>query len=317
MNFKEDLVYLSSIDLEDHAFRITTNKSLKSLTLSIKNVGLLNPPILVKKNSDFRVISGFRRIYASFDLGMTRIPARIVESHQNKHACVMIAIADNSLQRTLNLIEQSRALGMLKEFYPDNKQLVKAASVLCLPDHPAMIDKVKNICHLEPDIQNGILSNRISLSMALELEKLKNDEGSLFAVLVEKLNLSLNKQREILNYIKEISMIENISITNLLTKGQLYEIIEDQELDKNKKTHLIRSLLKQRRFPQISRTQKKLTEKISKLKLETNLNLIPPKDFEKRIFSLNLQFENMEQLHKNKRAFDKFIKNQIVKDILV
>ncbi len=322
MNFKEDFVCLStidlnSIDLEDKTFRITTDTSNKNLILSIKSVGLLNPPILLKKTSSFQIISGFRRISACINLGREKIPAKIVDSERNKLECVKFAITDNSLQRNLNLIEQSRSLYLLSEFYTDNDQLAKASSVLGLPDNPDIIKKIKNIGILPLDIQNGLLSNTISLTMAIELGKLKKDEGSAFAILFNKLILSLNKQREILTHIKEIAIIENISIMNLLTKNYLGEISEDQELDRNIKINLIRSYLKQRRFPEITKAEKKLEKKIKNLNLGPNLKLIAPKNFEATTFSLNLQFDNMDQLRENKTALEKIIKNPLLKDILV
>lgn len=327
MNFREDFVCplsmnlasidLASIDLEDNTFRITTDTRIEDLILSIKSVGLLNPPILIKKTSGFQIISGFRRISACLSLGMAEIPARIVDSHRQKLECVKFAITENSLQKTLNLIEQSRSFYMLSGFYKDNDHLAEAASVLGLPNNPSIINKIKKICKLPRDIQNGVLSNTISLAMALELEKLEKDEGSAFALLFEKLKLSLNKQREIITHIKEIAIIENISIINLLTKSHLRKIADDKDLDRNKKTNEIRLYLKQRRFPEITRAEKELEIKIKKLKLGRNMKLIPPKNFEASTYSLHLQFASMEQLQENKTALEKIIQNPILKDILV
>jgi len=322
MNFREDFVCqssinMASIDLEDHTFRITTDTSTEDLILSIKSVGLLNAPILIKKTSGFQIISGFRRISACLSLGMTEISARIVDPDSKKLECVKFAITENSLQRTLNLIEQSRSFYMLSGFYKDNEHLAKAASVLGLPDNLSIINKVKKICRLPRDIQNGVLSDTISLSMALELEMLKKDEGSAFAVLYEKLKLSLNKQREILTHIKEIAIIENISIINLLTKSYLREIADDKDLDRSQKINKIRLYLKQRRFPEITRAEKELEIKIKNLKLGSSMKLIPPKNYDSSTYSLNLQFASIEQLIENKTALEKIIQNPILKDILV
>ena len=322
MNFKDDLnclltIDIASVDLEDNTFRITTDTGIEDLILSIKNVGLLNPPILLKKTSGFQIISGFRRISAYISLGMLKIPARIVDSARKKLECVKLSITDNSLQRTLNLVEQSRSLHKLSGFYKDDAHLAKAAFVLGLPYNPSIINKIRKICNLPRDIQNGVLSNTISLAMALELEMLKKDEGAAFAVLFEKLKLSLNKQREILTWVKEIAIIENISIINLLTKGHMWEIANDEELDINQKTNLIRSYLKKRRFPEITKAEKKLKIKVKRLKLGSSINLIPPRNFEDSTYSLHLQFKNMEQLRENRTALEKMIKNPILKDILV
>ena len=322
MNFREDLVCrfsidMASIDLEDHTFRITTDTRIEDLILSIKSVGLLNAPILIKKTSGFQIISGFRRISACLSLGMTEISARIVDPDSKKLECVKFAITENSLQRTLNLVEQSRSFYMLSGFYKDKDHLAGAASVLGLPNNPSIINKIKKICRLPRDIQNGVLSDTISLSMALELEMLEKDEGSAFAVLYEKLKLSLNKQREILTHIKEIAIIENISIINLLTKSHLREIADDKDLDRSQKINKIRLYLKQRRFPEITRAEKELEIKIKNLKLDSNMKLIPPKNYDASTYSLNLQFASIEQLKENKTALEKIIKNPILKDILV
>ena len=308
---------LASIDLEDNTFRITTDTRIEDLILSIKSVGLLNPPILIKKTSGFQIISGFRRITACLSLGMAEIPARIIDSDRQKLECVKFAITENSLQRTLNLIEQSRSFYMLSGFYKDNDHLVEIASALGLPDNSSIINKIKKICKLPREIQNGVLSNTISLAMALELEMLEKDEGSAFAILFERLKVSLNKQREIITHIKEIAIIENISIINLLTKSHLREIADDKDLDRNRKINKIRLYLKQRRFPEITRAEKELEIKIKKLKLGRNMKLIPPKNFEASTYSLHLQFASMEQLQENKTALEKIIKNPILKDILL
>jgi len=206
MKFRKDFVYrfsvdmasidLTSIDLEDNTFRITTDTRTEDLILSIKSVGLLNHPIVKKKTSGFQIISGFRRISAYISLGMAEIPARIVGSDTKTLDCVKFAITENSLQRTLNLIEQSRSFHMLSGFYKDNDHLAGAVSPLGLPDNPLIINKINKICNLPRDIQNGILSNTISLSMALELEMLGKDEGCAFAILFEKLKLSLNNKEK-------------------------------------------------------------------------------------------------------------------------
>ena len=322
MNFREDFVCrfsidMASIDLEDNTFRITTDTRIEDLVLSIKSVGLLNPPILIKKTSGFQIISGFRRISAYISLGMAEIPARIVGSDTKTLDCVKFAITENSLQRTLNLIEQSRSFYMLSGLYKDNDHLAGAASALGLPDNPSIINKIKKICKFPRDIQNGVLSNTISLAMALELEMLEKDEGSAFAIIFDNLKLSLNKQREIITHVKEIAIRENISIINLLNKSHLLEIADDKDLDRNQKIKKIRLYLKQRRFPEITRAAKELEIKIKNLKLGSNMKLIPPKNFEASTYSLNLQFASIKQLQENKTALENIIQNPILKDILV
>jgi len=321
MNFREDFacrlsIDLASIDLEDNTFRITTDTRIDDLILSIKSVGLLNPPILIKKTSGFQIISGFRRISACLSLCMDEIPARIVDSDRKKLECVKFAITENSLQRTLNLIEQSRSFYMLSEFYKDENKMARAALELGLPDNPTFLKRIINLCKLPQPVQKGVLSNTISLAVALELEMFGKDKGVAFAALFNDLKLSLNKQREIITRVKEISIREDISVISLLETGCIRKIVKNKDMDRVRKVNKIRLYLKQRRFPEISKAEEIFKNKMKELKLGSGMQLIPPKDFEGRGYMLNLYFESLEKLNKHKVKLDKIIQNPSLEDIL-
>ena len=307
---------LASIDLEDKTFRITTDTRTEYLILSIKSVGLLNPPILIKKTSSFQIISGFMRIFACLSLGMAQIPAMVVNSDRKKLECVKFAITENSLQRTLNLVELSRSFYMLSEFYKDDNKMVGVALELGLPDNPTFIKKIINLCKLPQPVQKGVLSNNISLAVALELEMFGKDEGDAFATLFNDLKLSLNKQREIINRVKEISIRDEISVLSLLETGCIRKIVKNKDMDRARKVNKIRLFLKQKRFPEISKAEANFEKLIKELKLGKDMKLIHPKDFEGRGYRLNLYFESLEKLKKHKVKLDKIIQNPSLEDIL-
>ena len=116
MRYHEETVELSSIDLDDNTYRITSETSIDVLAESIRHVGIINPPVLRPKNSDFTIIAGFRRIEACQSLGWSKIPARILSSGTSEVECAKIAVTDNALQRPLNLIEKSRAYAIISGF---------------------------------------------------------------------------------------------------------------------------------------------------------------------------------------------------------
>ena len=316
MSFKEDLVLISSINREDDTFRITTGALTDDLVISIKTSGLINQPILIRGDSGFQIISGFRRVSAFQSMGLVKIRARIADKDTEKIECVRIAITENSLQRPLNLIELSRSFYMLSEFYKDDNKMARAASELGLPDNQSFIKKVKNVCKLPQPVQKGVLTNTISLAMALELEMLEKDEGSAFAILFDNLKLSLNKQREIITRIKEIAIREDVSVLCLLETGPIREIVKDKDMDRALKVNKIRLYLKQRRFPEISKAEEYFEKKIKELKLGSDIKLIPPKDFEGKGYRLNIYFESLEKLKKQKVNLDKIIQNSSLEDIL-
>ena len=316
MRFKQKIVKLSLIDSNDDSFRITTQINIDYLMDSIDNVGVLNLPLLIEKKSGYKIVCGFRRIEACRRLGWTDVEARMLDSDTKRLECIKYAIADNSLQRPLNLIEQSRSINMLYGFFKDVSVLGKSLSVMGLPDNPSIIKKIKELYHLPRFVQSGILSNTISLAMALELGRLQLEAGECLAKLFQTLTLSLNKQREILSLVKEISLLEDISILKALENDILQKILTNKNLDRNQKIREIRIYLKQRRFPVITAAEKEFEKHVKKLKLGSGTKLIPPDNFEGTTYILKLFFKNLIELKDRKASFDALIKNPSLNKIL-
>ena len=316
MCFREKTVNLSQIDFSEDAFRITTEKQVDDLMLSINHVGIMHLPLLLKKETTYTIICGFRRIEACRRLNWSKLEAMILEADTMRLKCIKYAITDNAFQRPLNLIEKSRSIEMLFDFFKDINRLSEELSVLGLSEHPSMIKKLKGICHLPEPLQNIILSNTISLAMLLELAGMSWDDAKGFITLFNTLKLSLNKQREIVTLVKEIAMREDKSILEVIEESHLKKILMNENLDKNQKAHNIRIYLKQRRFPTIAVIEKSYEKYRQKLNLERGFKLIPPINFESPTYTLQLSFNNMTQLKGLKTAFDALMENPYLKNIV-
>jgi ParB family chromosome partitioning protein len=300
---------LAQIDLQNDDFRITTRKDLDDLAASIQHVGLISPPLLIKQSGGFTIVSGFRRIAACRKVGWQEIMARILEPEPSRLACLRLAIAANALQRPLNLIETSRAFQKLSVFSNSPKELVAAASSCGLPANPSLIAKIKNLCLLPPSIQKSILNESISLTMANDLARHAPDTAVEFARLFEQLKLSLNKQKEIMTLIGEIARREDTSIRRVLACDAVQQILADEDLDRGQKGQKIRAFLRQRRFPRIVKVEQDYHAHLKELKLNPDIKLIPPKEFEGTTFSLSINFTGLAHLKMLQSALDKLIQH--------
>ena len=300
---------MSLIDSEDQTFRITTKTGIDDILNSIKNVGLINPPILLKKKSKYSIICGFRRIAACRKLDFPDIESKILDPETNELDRVKFAITDNVLQRPLNLIEQSRSFFMLSGFFKDIISLANAASSLGLPHNPSLIKKIINIYHLPLPIQDCVLSNIISLSMAVELSTFEKDTGITFAKIFNELKPGLNKQRELITLINEISFRENIPVMKVIQESGFQEILQNNEIDRTEKTKKLRFYLKKRRYPSITHAEQKFEELVRDLKLGNGMKLIPPKNFEGNTFIIKLHFNNLKELQDHSDTLNKIQQN--------
>jgi len=316
MIWKEEFIHLSSIDVEDHTFRITTEENIEVLSCSIKTIGLINPPIVIRIKSEYAVVSGFRRIRSALNLGWTDIPARVIESGTDKCECARLAITDNSLQKSLNLIELSRCYRMLSNLC-GNKDWPAAASRLGLPDNPALAGKIMKIYDLPEPLQKYILSGTVSMAIALELVKPEYNESAVqFAEIFDGLKLSLNKQREFLTLCFEISAREGISIPELINGTDIQNILSDENIDRNRKTHKIRHYLKLKRFPAIMKAGNNFRKNLKKLALAEGIKLIPPADFEGNTFIISIEFKTAPELSGKAGCLTRLTNNPVLNEIV-
>jgi ParB family chromosome partitioning protein len=315
MIWKEEIISLSSIDIEDQRFKITTEESVENLSASIKIAGLVNPPILIRYKSKYFVVSGFRRIRSAKSLGWTDINARVLDPETKKTECARIAIADNLLQRPLNIIETSRCYKLISGCF-GREELPLEASLIGLAGNPSLIDKTMRLSDLPNFIQKCLVAETISMGMALQLGELELETGVAFAKLFDELKPSLNKQREIVSLFSEISLRENIPVLSIMNDDDFRCIISDEDSDRNLKIRELRKYLKKRRFPAIFKAEQNFEKKVKELGLPEGIKLIPPAGFEGNTFIINIEFKKTSKLAEHVKCLEKTIDNPALTKIL-
>jgi len=296
MSYRITVLDPTAIASEDNTYRITLSTTVEDLAKSIQHVGLINPPILVKKQDRYIIVAGFRRIAAMQKLDHRHIPARVMPAESLPLECIRIAITDNISQRKLDLLETSRALALLSGCIEDRERLYAEAQNLGLPDNPHHIEKIIGICRLPGLVQEGIYRNRISLSMAVEFQGFDSYTGNLLARVFTELKLNQNKQKEICSHLKEIAHREKRSTQEILLSEGVSEVLADKDLDNLQKTRVVRLNLRRRRFPNLSLSEESFQRNLRKLNLGNRISLLPPEYFEGTSLKLSMSFKNETEL---------------------
>lgn len=309
------LIPLADIDARDERFRITTRRANDDLHLSIGRLGLLVPPLMLPGAAGFIIVSGFRRTAACRGLGWDSIRARILQK-ASLYECALKAIAANSLERPLNLIETSRALRLLDRYAPEGRAAPEHTAALGLPTHAGIAARLKTLCRLPAEVQEAILEETVSLAMACEIGRMEEGLAVVFARLFRQLKTSLNKQREIVTLVAEIARREGINPREVLAEDRLSRLMDAQDLDRNQKTQRIRKQLRQRRFPALVAAEDNFHSLRQRLALGDNLQLAPPRDFEGTRFALTLNFESLEEVGRLRVKLDELVAHPDFKTLL-
>ena len=310
LKFDHRTVALDEIESEKAPFRITTDSTVGDLSDALKQVGLISPPVLTCQEDSCVIVCGHRRVKAARALGWETIPSRILLSGNDPLTCACLAISENSIERPLNLIETSRALSLLKTYLPDDRERYNACKKLGLPFSPSHIKKIEPLCALPQQIQNGILTGEIALPTALMLSALQPKTAGLLSELLRNLKLSLNKQKELIVIIQEISLIEDLVIEDLILSEEVQGILNDPEMDLPRKSGLVRGCLKRRRYPHISHAMDAFEKLKSSLSLGENVSLKAPPGFEGNAYNIAFSFSNMAELNRHKQTLERLSRDE-------
>ncbi len=297
MTYKSLTVPIDKIDLDDDAYVISTEGVSQPLLESIKAVGLINPPLLKKrKDQRYKIICGRRRILGCKELGWSELSACIAPDTLSDLDCLKIAISDNRSHRSFNLIEQSRGIEKLAPLLPEKDCFKTICCLLNIPLNRKVFQKIKGLSKLPGLIQKGILQGELSLEGAVALFSFEPLEQAAFFELFKGLNLSQNKERELITLIDEIARREAISPIEVIMSDPIREIMDERDRNRPEKTRKVRDYLKHRRFPAITEAEDRFFANLKSLNLGSSIQLTPPPYFEGSTYTVRLSFNSPEEL---------------------
>lgn len=296
MDFRVRSVALSEIDTADQTFRITTHSDVSDLLASIGSLGLLQPPVLAHKENAYTVVCGFRRIAACRSLAIPQIAARVDDGRLEGLDLARVAIADNAFQRPLNVVEQSRALALIRRFAHHAANWAAIAGTVGLPASEAAMQRLAQIADMPDSLQMAVASDRIALPVAISINTLQPDDARVMFQLLEGLNAGLNNQRELFEFIVELSIIKETSIARLLEQEAIAATLADEKSSMPQRVQRLRQVLRKLRYPELSKAEDRFHQAFSALKVNPAIQLQPPPFFEGKSYRLALSIRSRQQL---------------------
>lgn len=307
MDFEIAHVSPDRIDLDDHTYRITTNKETADLALSISAIGLLNPPALIDAQGRLIVISGFRRLAAMKSLDDYRhcVPVRMLPLTTTTMRQAAIAISDNTFQRQLNVVEQSRCYALLRRVCDPPESWTNLANACGLPASGKALKRILPIARMPEMLQQAIVEGSIALPVAHLINEINTDDRRSMIDFLRKITTGLNVQRELFELITEIAKRDGLPIQTLIERDRVRLILEQELLSTPQKAQQIRHLFKAERFPALSDTQKRYQQTLRELRLSPYVQVQPPPFFEGKTYQVTLKVNSRHQLRTLQEELEK------------
>lgn len=167
---RDDSVFWIEIDnIDPNPFqprREFGEEALQGLAQSIREHGVLQPILVTKREIEtptglavrYQLIAGERRLRAARLAGLSQIPAMIRRGVPDDRIRLELALIENIQREDLNPIERARAFKkLINEFKMIQREIGQR-----IGKSREMVANTLRLLNLPPEVQEGILQNRIS-----------------------------------------------------------------------------------------------------------------------------------------------------------
>ena len=296
------LVNSENLDDNPGPFCMSFGFDLSIMLQSIKNIGMVNAPLLLEKGDGrLAIIAGYRRIQALKVLKWKKIPCRIFsESQLSPLECLLLSLHDNLVTRQLNDVEKGMVLSRLASYLPKTTILEQYMPLLNLPSHESTLLVFQRLERkLDEKIKEYLARGRLSLQAAKMILEMDSEARSHVAHLIAKLKFNINQQKQFLDLLVDISFANKQLVSEFLKEYPLEKMYSSYDcLNNPQKVKAALQFLRTKRFPSLLHAERNFKKAISNLTLPNGVRIDFPPFFEASSYRLEISFNNGKELKK-------------------
>lgn len=300
-------VPMNQIDLSDRCYIFTFEPPISEMVDSIKQIGLLNPPILEQIGpAAYRIVAGLRRIIALRHLGKSDLDARVFSGDKSSPDVnlFLLNLYENFANRKFNVIEKANILDRFIYLFKKSKTEVMEEYFLMLElgANELVLERYLRLVKSEDYLKLALFSEEMSMETVLTLMEMRADERKYIFHFIQKLKLGKNNQKEFIRLLHDIAKMNETTITEILDQPAIQKILEDEKFTLPVRAHRIKEILKQKRYPRLSEVGNRFTVLKKALKLPPAVNLRSSPFFEGDKYFVEFSF-------RNKTEFDRVLRH--------
>ena len=291
MRFKQ--IDPAEIDLSDERFRVSFPDSLDELTDSIRDVGLLNPPVLTKREDRLVLVTGWRRILACSALALSPISV-FVEEGKDDLELFWNAVYENTSSRSLSVVEKAEILARLKEFgAPQDELLRRALPLLGIPSTKEYLDLFLAAAGMDPAEKKLVHQKDPSPAVLQAFLSYSSEERARLSPWLW--TLGQNKQKELLGILREIAARDGISPGRVLAHPRIRDLAEEKKLSPRQQAEKLLIHLRGQRNPTLTAWSQAFEAALRNLGIEKGIVIDPSPFFEGEDLALHFSFRSREE----------------------
>jgi hypothetical protein len=309
---------IKSIDVDDQLTNFSWGVPADSLQQSIEEVGLIHPVTLVPLGKSFRIVCGHKRIKIVSQLKIKEIPARILNPAPDEEVMLMLNLSENQFLHQYSAIEKGLILSKLCT--------VKISEIRIIEKYMPMLGLEKSKKLLDDylgtkQLTTGLKTLLHEMNVPLRTFSVFFNWNAKSAMAAERffsvLRPGVNKWRDLLEWVEEISIRDEITPLDLFELPELQSALNQNDLAPNVRYDRIRQILHSRRYPVLSDLRVRLARSLDALKLDNKTKVHVQDSFESDEIRIEMKFRTREefvsQVEKLVRASDSEALDELIR----
>jgi len=265
-----------------------------SLTLSIKQVGILSPLTVHQMGDAFYVMDGFKRTKLATELNIKEIPCIILPEETEALAIATLILQKEEATVQQSAVRKSLFLALCQKLEISNDELEPLLNILNIENHSRVIRQYLNVAELPHEVLSFCDEKGFSLKQCTHLSKHPRFLLNQLFLWREQLHFTAAIIEEILNHFKDIMRIENIDLKQIEQEEGFIAIMQSQS-NNQQRTQALRTWLRLRRYPRLSSIQKSMDQTVNDMGLLKGVNLNWDRSLENRGVTITASITEPEQ----------------------
>jgi len=312
-------ILLDQIDLSDETFSVNFMPDLQGLRSSIKAIGLIQPVLLRKKEDQYQIVCGFRRVSVLKELGIREVESRILgESERDELELFSISLHENLTSRGFNSVEKAITFYKLVHHFQIEPSAViqRYLPLFSLEPNEKILGTYLSLAEMEDEVKRYVLKEEVSRSNIRLLASMSSQDRMALHPLLSRLKLGENRLREMLTLLNEISRREQVSIKEIIDHPEIQAFLSQKELTPIQRTERVKRVLMDLRYPKMRRMEEEFEKKRKGLNLPSGVSLHHPPYFEGNGLRIEFQFQTSEEFRSIVTSLSLLSDREELKEIL-
>lgn len=291
-------ISLNRIDDSDETFSVNYLPDLQKLRSSIKEIGLIQPVLLRRKQEGYQIVCGFRRISVMKELGKEEIESRVFEEKEREELELFsLSLQENLTTRGFHVVEKAMAIEKLIHHFhlPPETVIRTFLPLFLLEPNEKILNTFLSLAQMEEEVKTYVLKEEVSRSNIRRLAMLNPDDRMVVLSLISQMKLGENRLREMLTLLDEISRRNQSTAREIVKRSEIQTILSQKDLTPSQKTERIKRGLMSLRYPKRYQLEEGFEKRKKNLNLPSNISLHHPPFFEGKGVRVEFQFETMEE----------------------